>query len=224
MHTQLIRTFLLGIALTASSGVLSAATLYKVTGTIGAVTSHNTADFNVPEFGDFNFYFGTGAIPDYVAPGSLEGDFSTGFVSLGYLRGLLDVTYDNPSDNGFALQNRSERSIWDPSENTLTLQIDQATPNLQGLLVLQFAPGFTGNGPAIVSDSYLRLVWLGRFLGQPQLIQAQYGLDSVSVSAVSDGNTVVPEPSTAVAGLAGILLIAANRYCKRLGTRCRWRA
>lgn len=217
MYRRSIRKIILALALTAFSAGLPGATLYKVTGEIGSATSHNTADDNIPVLHGFTFYFGTGPIPDYVGAGSLEGDFSSGFTSLAYNNGLMDLDYTNTADNGFGFVNPSETTEWDPVNYRLNFDADQLVPvaTYMGLL-LQFAPGFAGSGPAIAEESSLRLIWIGKFQGNPQQIEAYYPILSATVSVVSDSpGTVVPEPGTASALTAGILLILAGGGLKR---------
>lgn len=221
MHRRSIRKIILTLAVTAFSAGLPGATLYKVTGEIGSATSHNTADDNIPVLHGFTFYFGTGPIPNYVGAGSLEGDFNSGFTSLAYNNGLIDLDYTNTADNGFGFVNPSEATEWDPVDHTLELEATQLVPvSTYMRLLLQFAPGFAGSGPAIAEDSSLRLLWIGKFQGSGQQIEAYYSIVSATVSVVSDSpGTVVPEPGTASVITAGILLLLAGGGLKRRDSR-----
>ena len=220
MHKRFVHKMILILGLITCSTFAEANTLYKVTGHFGDVISHTTIDGNVPILGDFPFYVGTGPIDGYVAPGSISGDFNTGFVSLGYANGLLDLDYTNPTDNGLQLTNSSQRSEWDPSNSTLTLQRTQTNPTVLFTLTLPFGPGFTGNGPVMISgdplDTPLYMLWQGLLNGQPSQIQAWYSLDWATMTEVTnDPGTAVPELGTAFALGTGLLLLVTAKCRKR---------
>ena len=170
--------------------------------------------------GSPNLFDGNAFVQDIFIPGFNVGNENSSWetdiavtVAAGFNVTLTDVTFNSVSVSGSQVENVDRRNdyritVLDPS-NTNIASAEQAdviagTNAGQPLVTLDFADVVLGAG------TYTLRIRGGDFLGANETGN-HTGFDNLSINGIAEPATVIPSPTAAIFGLAGLGALAARR-------------